>query len=112
MAVEVQVDTRRLTALIRDLEPAKIQQLLNRAGFEAEGLAKQAAPVDTGYLRGSLRTERGNLEVTIGTPAKYAPYVELGTRRMRAQPYLGPAVQKAVASLTAALEHTFRKAQR
>jgi HK97 gp10 family phage protein len=111
MAVEVQVDTRRLTALIGDLEPTKIQQLLNRAGFEAEGLAKQRAPVDTGFLRSSLSTKPGPLEVTVGASAKYAPYVELGTRRMNAQPYLGPAVTKAVANLVAALEATFRKAQ-
>lgn len=33
------------------------------------------------------------------TNAEYAAYVELGTARSRAQPYMGPAAQKATAAI-------------
>jgi len=53
--------------------------------------------VVTGTLLRSMTTEilpRG-LEAEVGTVTVYAPYVELGTRRSRAKPYLGPAFETA-----------------
>lgn len=108
MSVEVRVDTKRLTALIRDLEPRNVQQLLNRAGFEAEGLAKtQHAYKDrTGYLTNSARTDTSHPgEVWVGHSAKYAPYVEAWDA------FLEPAVKKAVEHLIVALENVFRRAR-
>lgn len=108
MGVEVKVDTKRLSGLLRELEPAKVQQLLNRAGFEAEGLAKSQHKYKdrTGYLTGSARTDTTHPgEVWVGHSAKYAPYVE------RWDAFLEPAVKKAVGNLIAALEHVFRKAR-
>jgi len=54
--------------------------------------AKQHAPVDTGYLRSSVSMQMLNdlaAEVIVG--ADYGVYVELGTRRMAAQPFFFPA---------------------
>ena len=50
-------------------------------------------PVDTGRLRGSIAVEEdeNKMEVMIGTDVKYAPYVEFGTCKMAARPYLRPA---------------------
>lgn len=66
---------------------------LEAVGLAAEGYAKKACPVDTGNLRNSIthivRTSEGC--VYIGTNVNYAPYVELGTRKQKAQPYLRPA---------------------
>lgn len=54
-------------------------------------------PVDTGTLANSLTVQRAAPGPTptahTGTHIHYAPYVEFGTRRMRAQPYLGPAAE-------------------
>ena len=52
------------------------------------------APVDTGNLRGSLTYEVGEDEARIGTNVDYAPWVESGTDRMAAQPYLRPALDE------------------
>lgn len=52
-------------------------------------------PVDTGRLRASetIQAMPGRYVVgPVGVP--YAAYVEFGTSRMRAQPYVRPAVQK------------------
>ena len=70
---------------------------LTAIGMTAEGHAKRnlypGHGLDTGRLRNSItykavRTERA---VYIGTNVEYAPYVELGTRKMRARPFLKPA---------------------
>lgn len=68
---------------------------LEKIGITAEGYAKQKAPVDTGRLRNSIThqvmSQGGTDSVMIGTNVEYAPYVELGTSRQKAQPYLVPA---------------------
>lgn len=73
---------------------SKIARALEVIGGTAEGYAKKLCPVDTGNLRNSIAHEmRGENTVAVGTNVHYAPYVELGTRKMRAQPYLRPAVE-------------------
>lgn len=62
-------------------------------GMKAEKYAKALCPVDTGNLRNSISHRVvGTDEVHIGTNVEYAPYVELGTSRMHARPFLRPAV--------------------
>lgn len=71
-----------------------ISRALEICGGTAEGYAKQLCPVDTGNLRNSIsHAPQGPNTESIGTNVHYAPYVELGTSRMRAQPYLRPAVE-------------------
>jgi HK97 gp10 family phage protein len=41
----------------------------------------------------------GNVRAIIGTGMEYAAYVELGTSKMAARPYLGPAVEGVIAKL-------------
>ena len=67
---------------------------LEICGGKAESYAKQLCPVDTGNLRNSITHQQvsENTEV-IGTNVEYAPYVELGTVRMKARPYLRPAAE-------------------
>lgn len=67
------------------------------AGFVAD-LARQLAPVDTGALRASIRVtpDAPALRVEVqagGASAPYAAYVEYGTSRSPAQPYLTPAAR-------------------
>ena len=70
-------------------------------GIYIEGRAKSLCPVDTGRLRSSIGHEMGqegsSLFVRVGSNVNYAPYVELGTRRMSAQPFLVPALAAGVA---------------
>ena len=97
------------------MEQAK-KRALEKVGMFVETGAKKLAPVDTGRLRNSITfsTEKdygsysyqdndGNSytqqmpkadknEVIIGTAVEYAPFVELGTSKANAQPYLRPAI--------------------
>ncbi len=114
---EVVVDTRRLSAIIRN-SGANAQTALRNVAFTVERLAKQRAPVDTGALRASIYTVIGpgmnqpphvttearrapiptptdRLVAHVGPSVEYGLFQELGTRTTAAQPYLLPAVRQA-----------------
>lgn len=70
---------------------------LQRRALQVDAAAKRLCPVDTGRLRSSITSEIGQdgqgLVAAIGTNVEYAPYIELGTSRMAAQPFLLPALE-------------------
>lgn len=76
-------------------EQKYIQQKLLQVGLKIEAEAKKRCPVDTGRLRASINTQKtGKMQVQVGSNVEYAPYVEYGTSKMQAQPYLRPAVDQ------------------
>lgn len=55
---------------------------------------KGVVPVDTGKLRDSIKKEGDGLNVTVGPRGvDYAAYVEYGTSRSPAQPYVRPTIE-------------------
>ena len=80
-------------------------------GGKAEGYAKKACPVDTGRLRNSITHQQysENTEV-IGTNVEYAPYVELGTYKMAARPFLRPAAEGHAAEYTEIIRREMKNA--
>lgn len=56
-------------------------------------LALRLVPVDTGWLKSTIRTEATANEAQLIASAPHAGYVEYGTRKMAAQPYLRPAAE-------------------
>lgn len=79
---------------------------LEEIGLLAENYAAKKCPVHTGNLRGSITYEvyTGDNAVYIGTNVEYAPYVELGTSRQKAQPFLRPAASEHGAQYRKVLE--------
>ena len=76
--------------IIRDAAP----EVLEAGSAMVQADAKHLAPVDTGTLRSSIvREVKGNIAI-VGTNVEYAPYVEYGTKRSRAQPFLRPAIDR------------------
>lgn len=65
---------------------------LTAASLFVQARASENAPVDTGRLSASIANEVFDDYALIGTNVEYAPYVELGTSRQEAQPYLRPAL--------------------
>lgn len=57
--------------------------------------AENNCPVDTGYLKSTVFVREAGDDVEIGFEAPYASYVEFGTYKMAAQPYLRPALDEA-----------------
>ncbi|MCW4003728.1 MAG: HK97 gp10 family phage protein [Candidatus Bathyarchaeota archaeon] len=60
---------------------------------DVKAQAVKNAPMVTGYLRSTIYARVKDWVAEIGADAAYALFVELGTRYMRAQPYLYPAIQ-------------------
>lgn len=93
------------TGLAEVLRGPGMQDAARRA-IRVEAAAKEYATgtgggpnVRTGRLRGSITWEPGldshGPYIDIGSNVLYAPYVELGTSRMPAYPYLRPALEAA-----------------
>ena len=74
----------------------KVPMILDALGLQAEGNAvseiTSLGAVDTGRLRASISHASDENSAYIGTNVEYAPYVELGTRKMAARPFLKNAV--------------------
>lgn len=77
------------------ISPA-VQRAVDRSVLVVQDRAKQLVPVDTGALRESIDTyvsADAQLITGIISPGRdYAGFVEFGTRFMKAQPYMRPAM--------------------
>lgn len=80
---------------IDDIERA-VQEELEDTANDIEDDAKRNCPVDTGYLRSSIKTDIDKLDVEVGTDCEYAPYVHDGTYKMSARPFLDIAAETAL----------------
>jgi phage gpG-like protein len=54
----------------------------------------EAPATDTGRLANSLRADIQGVRATVFTNLEYAPFLEFGTRKMAARPFLFPALEK------------------
>jgi len=86
---------------------AKVGAALAKTAYDTEAAAKVLAPVaeiDGGTLMNSIKAEQvGPLSWRVNAAAEYAIYVEVGTYKMNAQPYLDPALRQTWPSLLTAL---------
>lgn len=75
---------------------AKVMEELTRTSILVHEEAVRIVPVDTGRLKNSIqfRSDPAQLLARVLTNVVYAPYVEYGTHRAAAQPYMGPAAKK------------------
>lgn len=71
--------------------------LMDSLGESITEDAKRYAPVDTGTLQESIRYavqgKGEDIELRVGSDVEYSVYVEVGTSKMSAQPYLRPALE-------------------
>lgn len=92
--------------------PDAIRELASRVvmktAHDIEAHAKIIVPVDTGNLKNSIAVEPVNdLDYIVNVGAEYGIYVELGTRFMAAQPFLGPSVTANEIPFSAAMSEVF-----
>lgn len=128
-------DFNHIPAVIEAMHKAA-SQIVRKAALDVEAAAKQGAPVRTGFLRSSIYTvtheessygqgagqgpllpeiPKAEDDTTAYTAvgAEYGVYVELGTSKQAAQPYLVPAADRVRPGFLAAwdaLEEALRKA--
>lgn len=87
----------RSSAIIDALR-GKLASAVQAGAFLIENQAKINSPVRTGTLRRSIHTDivqadPDRVVAHIGPGVDYGVYVELGTRKMHARPYLRPAFE-------------------
>lgn len=90
---------------VLDASEQQVAKALEEMALTAEGYATMLCPVGTpestgiphyigGTLKNSISHTTTKEDAIIGTNVEYAPYVELGTSKMKAQPYLRPAIEE------------------
>ena len=97
MEFEIKFNDEALTEL-KDKSLLLLETLAENVRVEAQIVV----PVDTGNLRDSIQVFEGDdkWEKLIGTTTTtYALFVELGTVKMDAQPYMRPALDEVIRSL-------------
>lgn len=108
MSVDVVQDN---TEEVKTALEQAFDRALEKIGLTAERYAMVLCPVDTGRLRNSIThtIDSGEKAAYIGTNVEYAPYVEMGTSRMKEQPFLRPAAWNHGAEYRDILEAELKK---
>lgn len=85
-----------MKALKKNVKLDDVKRVVKQNGSELQTAAERVVPVDTGTLKRSIGLEikDSGLTAEVEPTAEYAPYVEYGTRYMRAQPYLRPSLER------------------
>lgn len=93
MGIQFSVEKNTFPAIANAL-PGNVERAVQGATFNVLATSQDLVAVDTGFLKGTGRADFEGAHVGIVSySAEYAPYVEFGTSRMRAQPFLTPAVE-------------------
>jgi HK97 gp10 family phage protein len=114
--IKITLDTKELDRIAAGVKKNR-NEILGAFAFETERQAAQLAPKDTATLANSIHTKlqggggtspqdpangavmeelpepEGDIVAIVGSGVEYAVYQELGTDRMAAQPFLGPALE-------------------
>lgn len=102
MGVSVKVNKASVRAALRAIQlvanrkSEAIRAQVAESAINIDREAKNLCPVDTGRLRASIHPEfsADGLDAQVVTNVEYSQYVELGTSRQPAQPFLFPAAEK------------------
>ncbi|MEK6479608.1 HK97-gp10 family putative phage morphogenesis protein [Catalinimonas sp. 4WD22] len=89
----------------------QVKKEFQMATLEVETKAKQRVPVDTGRLRSSIQSDFSNIGkflTRVFTNVEYSKWIEFGSSRMKAKPFLNPAFQEVKAKLINNLKRIFK----
>ena len=94
----------------------KIKAVLKIAAFAVERKGKEKSPVDTGANRDSIFVAEvddigGAPAYRIGPTTEYGPFLEFGTSKMSARPYMIPALESESPRLKEAITQIMRDLQ-
>ena len=89
--------------------PGKTSAVVRKTAFNVESDAKNTVPVDTAFLKNSIESkEKTPFLYHVEPHTDYALFVEFGTRRMSAQPYMTPAAERNREPFTIAMTQMLR----
>lgn len=87
------------SGIVKAAKAEDVQRAMKSIGLHLEGeaadeLENSPRRVDTGRLKGSIRSVSGPNFVSVGTDVEYAIYVHFGTRKMAANAFLKNAFER------------------
>ena len=118
MAVQINIDITGAEEFKAAMErfdsgmQRQVHEQLSNWAADVKESAMQRVPVKTGRLQRSIYSKIGEWVAEVGAEAAYAMFVELGTRHMRARPFLYPAVQEELPRLEAIICEAIETAKR
>lgn len=84
--------------ILGNWEHSKKPRILKAIGGRAiaiwRKIIRRDNAIDTGYFIGTVNFKVNKGKVTIGSPAPYAPYLELGTSKMKKRPMLRETIEQ------------------
>lgn len=89
--MNIKISVSGMPDILSDAE-RKITAAVERGAQTVCAAAKEMCPVDTGTLKNSISAEADKMSASVSANTDYAAYVEFGTSRAAAQPYLVPAL--------------------
>lgn len=103
--VTIRVISNRLPEMPAQIKAAVVKEV-SKAAFQIEAKAKAKTPVKTGTLRRSIHSvfSNGGLTGVVGPSVLYGKYVEFGTRRKGARPFMRPAAEQVLPGFAAAVK--------
>jgi HK97 gp10 family phage protein len=95
VAVKLNVDA------VKDAVKGKSDQALRKYLLDTQNKAKSLSPHLTGFNRDSIMidVDTAKLMYSIFTTSNYGAYLELGTVKMKARPFIVPAALESIPSL-------------
>lgn len=114
--MQATIDRKQLNDLIDNLKTIgdevadAVFSEIEASALEIETDAKLNCPVDTGNLRASIKSiyDRKTFAAGVFSNVEYAPYVEFGTSKQQAQPFLYPAYFAGIGRLMCNLENVMK----
>ena len=109
MGIEIIIELDELD-VVKEISDEAVARALELCGARWESDAKQMAPVDTGRLRNSIEHHpEGTDTMVVETNVEYATYQEMGTSKMKAQPYMKPSGENNVDTFKNIIENELNR---
>ena len=83
---------------------SKVTREVHRAAQRIAERANREVPIDSGELQGSINVKKWVRAASVRVDATYAGFVELGTRYMKAQPYILKHVKPSIDTMMKSLK--------
>lgn len=87
-------------SLLKNASPEKRSKVLRKYGAKLKEAAVSKAQFNKGYSTGATRRsitlEAGSDRAVVEALTNYSGYLEVGTRKMEAQPFMKPALEEVV----------------
>lgn len=101
--MNVNVSYDGFAASLADMIEERVAEGVASAARVISEEARQRCPVDTGNLRDSISVETDGQKAVVTATADYAAYVEFGTSKAAAQPFLVPAILESADAAVSAI---------